>query len=127
MAEVYFAIPGDLATPTGGYGYDRRVLALLPGRGVDVRYLQLPGSYPFASVPELGEAGYKLRNTPDDAVLFIDGLAYGALTDLVLKDIDRRIVALVHHPLALESGLSDRRRRACITARRPRWPAPRMS
>jgi glycosyltransferase involved in cell wall biosynthesis len=112
VAEVYFAIPGDLATPTGGYGYDRRVLALLPGRGVDVRYLQLPGSYPFASVPELGEAGYKLRNTPDDAVLFIDGLAYGALTDLVLKDIDRRIVALVHHPLALESGLSDRRRRA---------------
>ncbi len=112
MAEVYFAIPGDLATLTGGYGYDRRVLALLPERGLDVRYLQLPGSYPFASVPELGEAGYKLRNTPEDAVLLIDGLAYRGADRLVLKDIDRRIVALVHHPSALEAGLSDRRRRA---------------
>ncbi|MHB2165973.1 glycosyltransferase family 4 protein [Alsobacter sp. R-9] len=112
MPEIVFAIPGDLATPTGGYAYDRRLLAELPAHGIAIRHLQLPGGFPFASVPQLGEAGYLIKQTPPDAVVMVDGLAYGALTDLVLKDIDRRFVALVHHPLALETGLNDRQRRA---------------
>ncbi|MCZ8108112.1 MAG: glycosyltransferase family 4 protein [Burkholderiales bacterium] len=112
MPDVVFAIPGDIDTPTGGYAYDRRLLAELPAAGVPASHLALPGGFPFASVPELGEAGYLLRQTPSDAVVMVDGLAFGALTDLVLKDIDRRFVALVHHPLALETGLNDRQRRA---------------
>lgn len=118
MAEVIFAIPGDLATPTGGYAYDRRLLAELPQAGIAVRHLALPGGFPFASVPELGEAGYLLRQTREDAVVMVDGLAFGALTDLVLKDIPRRFVALVHHPLALETGLNDRQRRALAASER---------
>jgi glycosyltransferase involved in cell wall biosynthesis len=112
LPDVVFAIPGDIDTPTGGYAYDRRLLAELPAAGVSAQHLALPGGFPFASVPELGEAGYLLKQTPRDAVVMVDGLAFGALTDLVLKDIDRRFVALVHHPLALETGLNDRQRRA---------------
>ncbi len=118
MAEVIFAIPGDIETPTGGYAYDRRLMAELRAGGLPVRHLPLPGGFPFASVPELGEAGYLLKQTPADAVILVDGLAFGALTDLVLKDIDRRFVALVHHPLALETGLNDRRRRALASSER---------
>nr|WP_256515496.1 glycosyltransferase family 4 protein [Alsobacter ponti] len=101
-----------MATRTGGYAYDRRLLELLPAHGLAVRHLRLPGSFPFASVADLSESYYRLRTTPPDAVLLIDGLAYGALTDLVLKDVDRTMVALVHHPLALETGLNDRQQRA---------------
>lgn len=63
-------------------------------------------------MPDLGEAGFLLKTTPEDAVIMVDGLAFGALTELVLKDIDRTFVALVHHPLAAETGLTERRRRA---------------
>ncbi len=110
--DVVFAIPGDLATPTGGYGYDRELLAHLPAHGLSVEHLQLPGSFPMASVPDLGETGYKLSQTDPNAMILVDGLAYGAMTDIVLKDMDRTFVALVHHPLAHETGLSDRMRRA---------------
>jgi glycosyltransferase involved in cell wall biosynthesis len=118
VPEVVFAIPGDIDTPTGGYAYDRRVLHLLPAHGVPVRLLTLPGSFPFAPVHDLAVAARRLAETPEDAVVMVDGLAFGALTDLVLKDIPRRFVALVHHPLALETGLSERRRRALAESER---------
>ncbi len=118
MAEVAFAIPGDLATPTGGYRYARELLARLPGHGIAPLHLQLPGSFPLAPVGDLSLTQALLQATPPDAVLLIDGLAYGAMTDLVLRSVNRTIVALVHHPLALETGLPERRRRAFAASER---------
>jgi glycosyltransferase involved in cell wall biosynthesis len=117
-ADLVFAIPGNLDTPTGGYGYDRQLLAHLPGQGIPVTYVALPGSFPLASVPDLGLTGYLLNQTPEDAVIMVDGLAFGSMTEIVLKDIRRTFVALVHHPLALETGLSDRMRRALAASER---------
>ena len=53
MTTVVFAIPGDINLPTGGYAYDRRVLALLPQFGVTARHLQLPAGYPAPSAADL--------------------------------------------------------------------------
>ena len=104
--ETVFAIPGDLATPTGGYGYDRRLLALLPQAGVGVTHMRLPGSFPAPSQADIAETARLLAATPAHGLLLIDGLAYGALPASVIAGLGRRVVALVHHPLGLETGLS---------------------
>lgn len=109
MPEVLFAIPGDLATPTGGYRYDRRVMDELKALGWNVRLLALPGDFPAPSAASLHETERLLEQTPDDAVILFDGLAYGALPADLLDNVPRRYVALVHHPLALETGLAPAR------------------
>ncbi len=112
MVDAVFAIPGDLNTATGGYGYSRRVLDLLPALGVELRHLELPGAFPDPSEEDLQEAERRLAATPEDAVLLIDGLSFGTFPASMIKRLARRVIAVVHHPLALESGLSEERRAA---------------
>ncbi len=114
MAEAVFAIPGDLATQTGGYAYARRVLALLPDSGVAVRHLPLPASFPDPSPDDLAETARRLAATPDGAVLLVDGLAYGALPPDLVAGLARLVVALVHHPQGLEAGLAPERAEALV-------------
>ncbi len=111
VLDVAFAIPGAIDTPTGGYGYDRRLMALLPGHGIRVHPVTLPGSFPSPSAADLVETWQRLAAVSQAALLLIDGLAYGALPASLIRGIRSPIVALVHHPLALETGLSEERRR----------------
>ena len=109
MADAIFAIPGDITLPTGGYAYDREVLAALPKFGVDVAHLALPDGYPDPSASDLARTAEQIAATPRDAVLLIDGLAYGAMPLDLIDAFARPIVALVHHPLCLEAGLPPHR------------------
>jgi glycosyltransferase involved in cell wall biosynthesis len=109
MTAAVFAIPGDIELPTGGYAYDRRVLALLPRFGIEVRHLALPGGYPAPSAAELEATAQAFAELPEEAVVLVDGLAYGAMPPDVIWWAPKRIVALVHHPLCLETGLSAER------------------
>ena len=104
MTRVAFVIPGDIGLPTGGYAYDRRVLALLPQFGVEVRHVALPESYPAPTPDDLEATRAAIASTAPDEVLFIDGLAYGAMPEALIRSFNRTIVALVHHPLCLEAG-----------------------
>ncbi len=106
MADVAFAIPGDLATPTGGYAYDREVMARLPRFGVEVRHVILPASYPQPTPNDLAETARIIATLLPETILLIDGLAFGAMPADFLTSIRQRIVALVHHPLGLEPGLT---------------------
>ena len=106
MAEVVFAIPGDLASPTGGYGYARRMLDLLPAENIQIRHVALPGGYPHPSGGDFVDTARALSATPPHAVLLIDGLAFGAMPVGLIERFGRPAVALVHHPLGLESGLT---------------------
>lgn len=104
---VYFAIPGDIDTPTGGYGYDRRLIAELPKLGWQVEHVALPDGFPEPLPVVLDETAAALTALPEGAVVLIDGLAYGAMPETARAFRDRlRLVALVHHPLADETGLS---------------------
>lgn len=109
MAEIVFAIPGDLELPTGGYVYDRRVMALLPSFGMQVTHVRLPGGFPAPSAADLAEAVRLLAQTPADVPILFDGLAYGTMPAEQIRRLGRRIIALVHHPLSLETGLSAQR------------------
>jgi len=104
-----FAIPGDIELPTGGYIYDRRVLALLPDYGVNPVLVKLPGGFPDPNAGDLAETGRLLAACPAHAPILIDGLALGAIPSALLAQLPHQILALVHHPLSLESGLSAER------------------
>lgn len=109
MGEVFFAIPGDLATLTGGYIYARRVIEELPALGWRSTVVSLPVSFPAPSADDLRQTRITLEALPAGASVIFDGLAFGALPSAVLIGLNLRIFALVHHPLALESGLSRER------------------
>lgn len=109
MREVVFAIPGDLNTPTGGYRYDKRVIEELPAVGWRVRHLPLSGEFPSPSENALAETAKIFSSIPSDALVMIDGLALGAIPLSTLKSLKARLVALCHHPLAFETGLTSDR------------------
>lgn len=107
MRELVFAVPGDLATPTGGYAYDRRIIAELPNCGWQARVLDLGDGFPRPAAQARAAACARLGALPPGPPVVVDGLAFGVLPDAAqAMRRSHRVVALVHHPLALESGLS---------------------
>ncbi len=111
--SVVFAVPGELGTATGGYAYDRRMIAELSSLGWDVRHLALPGGYPFPSARDAAAAWTALDALDPGQSTLIDGLAYGAMGETAARLAARlRITALVHHPLALEGGVPPEETRA---------------
>lgn len=109
MREVWFAIPGELSTPTGGYKYDRRVIEELRALGWNVHHLALPGDFPSPSEASVAATERALAETPVNAAILFDGLALGALPAAILDRVPRRYIALVHHPLAYETGIAPER------------------
>ena len=116
---IYFAYSGDLNSPTGGYHYDRRLIGELRSMGVSVETVALPHCSGAPDQQFLASAQQILAVIPDQAVVMIDGLAFGVLDDLAVAEAQRlRLVALCHHPLALETGLSERMRQTLLDSER---------
>jgi len=110
MPAVDLVVPGDIDTLTGGYIYDRRMLAGLARLGWQTSVHSLPDSFPEPSADALAVANAVLTGIPDRTTVVIDGLALAGLKDLLPPHIMRlRLVALIHHPLAYETGLDPKR------------------
>jgi glycosyltransferase involved in cell wall biosynthesis len=107
VKRVTFAVPGDLDTPTGGYVYDRRIIAELRRLGFAIDVINLGEGFPRPSRETKAAALAALERVPPGLPVIIDGLAYGVLPELAGDFCKTRpVTALVHHPLALEAGLA---------------------
>jgi glycosyltransferase involved in cell wall biosynthesis len=106
--SLIFAYPGDLSLRTGGYAYDRKVTEGLRSLGWTVNLMPLGDGFPVPSNATVQSASKMLSALPDETLVVIDGLAFGVLDAWATAEAARlKIVALVHHPLALETGLSE--------------------
>ena len=108
MKHLIFVYPGDLNSTSGGYAYDRRIIKGLEYHGWQVQLISLGGGYPFIDPTQREYARSSLLNLAQGVPMVIDGLALGALPDLAPVIANRHpLIALIHHPLAFEFGLSD--------------------
>ena len=93
-AHVRFVVPqgiDDLARPSGGNAYDRRIRDGLRARGWDV-HDRSSATRPAVPAP--------WAVSPDGALVLVDGLVASAAGPVLLPEADRlRLVVLVHMPL----------------------------
>jgi glycosyltransferase involved in cell wall biosynthesis len=107
MAAVTFAVPGSIDQLTGGYKYDRCVIAGLRQRGCEVDVVDLGDGFPRPRPETVAAVLPCLGRVPAGQPIVVDGLALGVLPEAAAALRARNpLIALVHHPLALESGLS---------------------
>ncbi len=108
--DLALAVPGGFDRLTGGTIYDRRLAMALETRGFRLRRLGLGASFPDPDPVTLVETREMLLAIPEGTRLVIDGLALGVLPELAAELAARlELIALVHHPLAFETGLEPER------------------
>ncbi|MFB9867113.1 glycosyltransferase [Vreelandella sulfidaeris] len=101
-------VAGDPAQRTGGYLYDAHIVSALREQGWQIEVLGLAGTFPDADSEATQALGKALASLPDQTAVVIDGLAMGALPEIVAQHAKRlEITALLHHPLGDELGLVD--------------------
>lgn len=110
MRHAAFAIPGDIDTVTGGYIYEKRLLQELRALGHDVDHVQLGASFPEPTEHDMTDALDQLQALDPTRALILDGLVYGSIATEGLARVKAPIVAMIHHPLALETGLAPAQR-----------------
>jgi glycosyltransferase involved in cell wall biosynthesis len=104
---IDLVVPGPIETLTGGFIYDRRMAEALRRAGRLGAVICLEGHYPNPGDMALRGAARRLVAAPGTGPLVVDGLA---LTPLIehgdALPRDRALIALIHHPLCDETGLS---------------------
>ncbi|MFN4262454.1 MAG: glycosyltransferase family 4 protein [Thioalkalivibrionaceae bacterium] len=112
---IDWIVPGSLEQATGGYAYDRHIIAGLRACGFELRVHELPGAYPepdavsraaleslLASLTSSDPRGH---SPSAQRPFVIDGLANAIAPDAVISTAARRpMVAMIHHLLGDEAG-----------------------
>lgn len=109
MIHAAFAVPGDLNANTGGYIYARRILERFAAQGVAMTHMPLSGAFPAPDDAAIADACEKFAALDPACILLADGLAWGAMPERAIQHVRGPIIALCHHPLYLENGVSAER------------------
>ena len=102
--HLSLVVPAPFDAVSGGYAYDRRIVAGLRAAGHTIDVIELAGTHPLADEAAHSAARVALQG---EARPIIDGLALAAFAGLDDALAARDAVALIHHPTALETGLSE--------------------
>ena len=68
---MYVVVPGNLDTRTGGYGYDRRIIAGLRERGWVVEVVRLDEGFPVPSPASRAHAADAFAAIPDGSLVLV--------------------------------------------------------
>lgn len=118
-ADLHFLHPGPITRRTGGTLYDRRMIDMLRAAGRSVVLHELDGEFPLCGAATEAAAARLLAALPDGAQAVADGLALPAFRPSLAAHAERlQFTALVHHPLADETGLAAADRRRLFDAER---------
>ena len=105
--HVTLIVPAPFTAVSGGYGYDRRIVAGLRDLGHQVVVAELPGTYPATDAIARDSACAALdRLTPGTKVV-VDGLALPAFAGLDDALASVGAIGLIHHPTSMEHGLDE--------------------
>lgn len=106
MSDFILIVAGNPDQLTGGYVYDARIVEALSAAGWSIDVIGLEGRFPEPDAVASHALDCALTALADGSRVVIDGLAMGGLPAIVERHASRlSITALVHHPLADETGL----------------------
>lgn len=112
-----FIVPGNPDQRTGGYTYVRRIVSALLDMGQSVDLIGLEGRFPETDAVAARSMDNTLQALPEHSVAILDGLAMGGLPETLAKHAGRlHLIALVHHPLADETGLDEEARQGLFAS-----------
>ncbi|ART62040.1 glycosyltransferase family 4 protein [Kushneria marisflavi] len=100
---------------TGGYIYDRRIVEALRESDIAVEVIGLDGRFPWPDDIARESLQRALGGCTDRSLVVVDGLAASAMPEILAVHARRlTLVALIHHPLGDETGLSDHQRETLL-------------
>jgi glycosyltransferase involved in cell wall biosynthesis len=120
--RIVLLVPAPFDTISGGYVYDRRIVAGLRALGNDVTVVELAGRHPLPDDAALQDARTAWAAVPADAAIVIDGLALPAFAGFAETFAARGVVGLIHHPTGLETGLDSATSTALLDIERRMFP-----
>lgn len=107
-ASLHLVVPGALRQRTGGFLYDAHMVDGLRERGWTVEVHELSGRFPGPDEEAREALDAVLGGLERGARVVVDGLAGGAHPGPMQRHgAHLRLLALVHHPLADETGLDE--------------------
>ena len=106
--HITLIVPAPFDTVSGGYEYDRRMVAGWRQAGHGVEVVELHGSFPLTDARALASARAAWAGLTPDTHVVIDGLALPAFAGAGEAIAARPHVAgLIHHATSLETGLAE--------------------